>query len=42
MTDMSCFVVWEGVHVVVVAGHLNSITVAILIRFIAMYLMIKG
>ena len=40
MTDMSCFVVWEGVHVVVVAGHLNSITVAILI--FVMYLMIKG
>ena len=42
MTDMSCFVVWERVHVVVVAGHLNSITVAILIGFIVMYLMIKG
>ena len=24
MTDMLCFVVWEGVNVVVVAWHLNS------------------
>ena len=39
MTDMLCFVVWEGVDVVVVAWHLNS---GIFMEFNVVYAMVKG
>ena len=38
MTDMSCFMVGEWVHVVIVARYLNSI----FIGFIVICLIIKG
>ena len=38
MTNMSCFVVGERVHMVIIAGYLNRI----FIGFIVMRLMIMG